>query len=566
MVKKILSFVGREISGLHEAAYLLAVSSVASLVFALIRDRLLAHILGASSQLDVYYAAFRVPDFIFVGVASLVSTSILVPFLIEGKEKGPEELKSSIQSLFSAFSLLIIVVCGIAYFLMPWLDRELFPAMFARGLGETLITMSRILLLSPILLGLGSFFASITQIQNRFLVYALSYPLYNIGIILGIIFFLPTMGVTGLALGVILGAFLLALTQIPLVIRDGMFPSLWILAKGNLEWSKVKRVAKLSVPRTLTLSSQQLGELGLISFASFLGAGSISIFNFAFNLQSVPLSIIGASYSSAAFPVLARLIAQNDKEGFLSRMMAASKHVIFWSMPIIVLFVVLRAQIVRVILGSGQFTWSDTRLTAAALALFVISSFAQSLMLLFVRAFYAEGKTSKPLYVNAFSTAVTIALGFLLIKFYHSAPAFADFVQALMKTSGSTDSSVLMLPLAFTLGAFLNLYLHWRPFSREFPSFNKPVLSAAWQSLSASIIGGYAAYLSLNVFDDVFGLTTLMGVFLQGLCAGIVGIAVIVLMLKILKSPEMRDIHEALIGKMWGVEKASLDKLPGQDK
>src|SRR6185369_14125992 len=98
MVKKILSFVGREISGLHEAAYLLAISSVASLAFALVRDRLLAHILGASSQLDVYYAAFRVPDFIFVGVASLVSTSILVPFLIDSREKG--ELKESIQSLF----------------------------------------------------------------------------------------------------------------------------------------------------------------------------------------------------------------------------------------------------------------------------------------------------------------------------------------------------------------------------------------------------------------------------------------------------------------------------------
>lgn len=566
MVKKILSFVGREISGLHEAAYLLAGSAIASLLFALIRDRLLAHTLGASSALDVYYAAFRVPDFIFVAVASLVSTSILVPFLIESREKEASggavaDLRESIQSLFSAFSLIIIVVCAVAYFLMPWLDHMLFPKLFDRGLGDSLISTSRMLLLSPVLLGFSSFFASITQIQNRFLVYALSYPLYNIGIIIGIIFFLPYLGITGLAMGVILGALLLSLTQIPLVIKDSLFPRLTL----RFNWAKVKRIALLSVPRTITLSSQQITNLGLISFASFLGAGSISIFNLALNLQSVPLSIIGASYSSAAFPVLAKLIAQKDRQAFLEKMIAAAKHVIFWSVPITVLFIVLRAQIVRTVLGSGQFNWSDTKLTAAALALFVISSFGQSLMLLFVRSFYAEGKTAKPLLINVISTAVTVVLGFLLIKLYHAVPLFASFVQVLLKTEGSTDSSVLMLPLAFTIGALLNLYLHWRSFAREFPTFTKPVITTAWHSIGASIIGGYTAYLSLNIFDDVFGLTTLFGVFMQGLCAGLVGITVIIILLKIMKSPEMNDIHDALVKKVWRVDTASLDKLPAQE-
>ena len=565
MVKKILSFVGREISGLHEAAYLLAISAVASLVFALVRDRLLAHTLGASSMLDVYYAAFRVPDFIFVTVASLVSTSILVPFLIESREKetagAKGELRESIQSLFSAFSVLILFVCAIAFFLMPWLDKTLFPKLFDRGLGDTLIATSRILLLSPVLLGFSSFFASITQIQNRFLVYALSYPLYNIGIIFGILFFLPYMGVTGLALGVIVGALLLSLTQIPLVIKDGLFPRFTL----RFNWAKVKRIALLSVPRTVTLSSQQLTNLGLISFASFLSAGSISIFNLALNLQSVPLSIIGASYSSAAFPVLAKLIAQKEREAFLEKMVAAAKHVIFWSIPITVLFIVLRAQIVRTVLGSGQFTWSDTKLTAAALALFVISSFGQSLMLLFVRSFYAEGKTAKPLVINIMSTVATIAVAFGLIKLYHSAPDFALFVQALLKTTGSTDSSVLMLPLAFTFGALLNLYLHWRSFSREFKNFTKPVMTTAWHSIGASIIGGYVAYLSLDVFDNVFSLSTALGVFLQGLCAGIVGIIVIVIVLKLMKSPEMKDIHDAVVKKVWRVDGESLDKLPAQE-
>lgn len=564
MVRRILSFVGKEISGLHEAAYLLAISSVASLAFALIRDRLLAHTLGASTTLDVYYAAFRVPDFLFVTVASLVSTTILVPFLIESRTKDEEggtgnELKSSIQSLFSAFSFMILIVCAVAFIIMPTLDKWLFPELFIRGSGDMLIQTSRLLLLSPILLGMASFFASITQIQNRFLVYALSYPLYNIGIIIGILFFLPHWGVFGLAMGVILGALFLSLTQIPLVIKDGLFPRLTL----NFSWVKVKRVALLSIPRTITLSSQQLTELGLISFASFLGAGSISIFNLALNLQSVPLSIVGASYSSAAFPILAKLIARKEKEAFVGKMISAAKHIVFWSMPIMVLFIVLRAQIVRVVLGSGQFNWSDTRLTAAALALFVISSFGQSLMLLFVRAFYAEGKTWKPLVINSVCAVVSIILGYGLIHLFHSVPSFALFTEALLKTTGSADSSVLMLPLAFTLGTFLNLYLHWVGFSREYKGFTKPVMTTLWHSVAASIIGGYVAYLSLNIFDDIFGLTTLMGVFLQGLCAGIVGIVVIVIILKLMKSPEMHDIHQALANRVWKVDKASLDKLPG---
>jgi putative peptidoglycan lipid II flippase len=276
----------------------------------------------------------------------------------------------------------------------------------------------------------------------------------------------------------------------------------------------------------------------------------------------VPLSIIGASYSSAAFPVLAKLMAQKEREAFVGKMISAAKHVIFWSIPITILFIVLRAQIVRVVLGTGQFTWSDTRLTAAALALFVISSFGQSLMLLFVRSFYAEGKTAKPLVINVISMVVTVGLGFGLVKLYHAAPSFAYFVQSLLRTDGTSDSSVLMLPLAFSIGALLNLWLHWRSFSREFPGFTKPVMTTMWHSIGASVIGGYAAYLSLGFFDGIFGLTTLLGVFLQGLCAGLIGIIAIVLVLKAMKSPEMKDIHEAVANKVWRVDKASLDKLP----
>ncbi|HEY9480693.1 MAG TPA: lipid II flippase MurJ [Candidatus Paceibacterota bacterium] len=556
-MKRILSFVGREISGLHEAAYLLAGSALASLLFALIRDRLLAHILGASTKLDVYYAAFRVPDLIFVAVAGLVSASVIVPLLSAEHEKGHDALRATVQSLFSSFLVLILVVCAVAWVTLPWIDRLLYPALFARGTGGELVATSRILLLSPILLGLSGFFGSITQVKGRFLVYALATPLYNVGIILGILFFLPVAGVPGLAWGVGLGAALLCIVQIPYLVRDGLFPR----GSVRFSWSRIKPVALLSIPRTLTLSSQQLSTLSLVSFASYLGAGSISVFNLAQNLQSVPLSLIGASYSSAAFPVLSKLLAEDKREEYVAKVAAAARHIAFWAIPITVFFIVLRLQIVQVVLGSGQFNISDERRTAAALALFVISSSAQCLQLLFVRSFYAEGKTARPLYMNLICMALTVILGAGLVKAFHAFPVFAAFFESLLRTTGAGDSSVLMLPLAFSVGAFLNLYLHWRSFSREFPSFTRSITRSAFQSIGAAVVGGYLAHLCVGWFAGAFGRSA-FGVLFLGLSAGAVGMLLSVVILAVLRNPELRDIALALRSRIWKIDRSSLDRVP----
>lgn len=326
MVKRILSFVGREINGLHEAAYLLAGSAFLSLLLALIRDRLLASSFGAGGALDAYYAAFRVPDVLFVTVSSLVSTSILVPLLLEKKEKGADELKRAIDVLFSMFFALIALVALIAVFMMPYLMRWLFPDIAAGEYGPELVNLSRIILLSPVFLGISNFFASITQIRGRFLIYAISPLLYNLGIIAGIVLLYPKFGLYGLGIGVALGAFSHALIQVPFVSGEGLFPRL----SPKLDWPLVRSVLSLSIPRTITLSSQQLTALALVSFASFLGAGSISVFNLSQNLQSVPLSLIGASYSAAAFPLLARAIAEGNMRSFIEKTVQACRHIIFW--------------------------------------------------------------------------------------------------------------------------------------------------------------------------------------------------------------------------------------------
>ncbi len=569
MVKRIITLFGKEIIGLHEAAYLLAIATILSQVLALGRDKLLAYTFGAGHVLDIYYASFRIPDMIYATLASMVAASILVPFFIKkSSEKKAEAAgvnggeKYFIDHVFSAFFFAIIVVSGIIWILMPYLVPHLFPGFAHSESLPTLITASRIMLLSPILLGISNFLASITQMYNRFLIYAISPLLYNVGIIIGILVLYPLFGIYGLTAGVILGACMHMALQVPFVVSKGLFPKL----RFKIDMKEIREVVTVSLPRTITLSSTQISTFFLVALATLMGEGAVSIFNFSFNLQSVPLAIIGVSYSSAAFPALAKLFESGDIKKYVSHMAMSARHILFWSLPITIMFIVLRAQIVRVILGAGRFDWADTRLTAAMLALFTISVAGQSLILLFVRAYYAEGKTTRPLLVNIVSAVVIIILAYVLRGVFVSYPTFAYFIEALFKVTGISGSIILVLALAYSIGVLLNTFLHWLMFHRDYGGFSgnftPVVFKTFFQSFSASIIGGYVAFLFLHVFGGFFDMHKIFGVFLQGFCAGVCGLLVWAIILKLLKSEELHDVWTTLHHKIWKAKVVPTDAEP----
>jgi putative peptidoglycan lipid II flippase len=547
MVKRWFTFIGQEIRGLHEAAYLLAFFAFGSQILALVRDKLLAYMFGASQPLDLYYAAFRIPDFIFTAIGLLVSASIVLPYFIEKYGESHESGKKFSDTLFTVFFGIMIVVSAIVCFLAPWLVPKVFPGFLNDKSLSILITSVRIMLLSPIFLGLSNLFSSLTQMRHRFLVYGASPVFYNFGIILGVLFLYPKYGINGMAAGVAIGAFLHMAIQIPFLLHENVFP--WFTL--NIDWKAVKRIFLNALPRTITLSANQLASFVLVSLASVMPIGSISVFNFAFNLQSVPLTIIGASYSSAVFPTLSRLFYEKNIKDFLAKMIASAQHIIFWSMPLMVLLIVLRAQVVRTILGAGKFDWADTRLTAALLAMFIVSTIGQSLIVLFVRAFYAEGKTAKPLLINAIAAIFIVVSGYALVFTFNRFSEFRYFLEDLFKVNDQVGTGVLALGLAYSAGVILNTILHWWTFEKTYPGFTKPVLSTFFHSFSASVLMGYAAFISLRAFNVIFPLTKAWGVFLQGFCAGIVGIIVGVVVLKLLKNPELDQVLRTLHKKFW---------------
>ncbi|KKR79785.1 MAG: Integral membrane protein MviN [Candidatus Nomurabacteria bacterium GW2011_GWA2_40_9] len=547
-MQKILSFFRKEYVNVNQAALLLGSFALISQILGLFRDRLIAHSIGPSPLLDAYYTAFRIPDLIFISIASLASITVLIPFIYEKMDgdKVSEKAKKFLNDIFTVFFAVIISVSVLVFILMPYLVVYIAPG-FTFEMQEKVIELSRIMLLSPIFLGLSNLFGSITQLFRKFFVYALSPIFYNLSIITGVLFFYPVFGIHGLAYGIVLGAFIHFVIQAVSSLYSGFAPRF----SFDINFTDIKKVVLVSLPRTLGLSCNNIALILIISFATYLTSGSISIFNLSLNLQSVPLGIIGLSYAVAAFPMLTKFYTSGKIDEFKNHLTVASRAIIFWSLPVTFLFIVLRAQIVRVILGSGSFSWENTRLVAASLAIFSLSIMAQGLIALFARAYYAVGNTRRPLIINFVSSVSIVFFSFFFLYIFKNMPQFKYFIESILKVADIKGTEVLMLPLAYSFGTIINFILLYISLKIDFMKEQQFISKTFFQSLSASFFIGTVSYVSLNIFSPIFGTVTFWGVFLQGLISGIIGILVGMLVLYLLGSTELKDLIHTLKTKFW---------------
>lgn len=546
MVKRVFRLVYSEIRGLHQAAYILALFAIGSQMLALVRDRLLAHTFGAGGDLDLYYAAFRIPDILFALFSSVLSVYVLLPFVTKARAEQNASAGSVILSqMFSVFIVVYSVVALCLFIAAPYLVERMFPGFVSEAPLLTLLI--RILLLQPFLLGLSSLYGVVTQLSQRFILYAISPLVYNLGIIVGIAFLYPYFGLSGLVIGVVAGAAGHLLIQLPLVARSE-FSFRFML---RFDWKLLRQVLSFAFPRALTLSIHQIVLLVLVGFATLMTAGSVSVFQFAYNLQSVPLAIIGMSYSVAAFPVLADLYAKQDHATFAHHVISAFRHIIFWSLPIIALVIVLRAQIVRVVLGSGEFSWNDTRLTAAMLALFVVSLLAQSLMLLLIRTFYAGGNTRTPLLIALFGTGVSLVVAVALVALFNASVALETAIVSLFRLTEVAGAEVLLLAFAFVVGTVIEAILLLIFAARQFELPIGTLQRQLWQATAAALVAGVSAYGTLLFIVDGINQETFIGISLQGLVAGLMGIAGAVITYYAVGSQELAEMYVSFRARLF---------------
>jgi putative peptidoglycan lipid II flippase len=375
-------------------------------------------------------------------------------------------------------------------------------------------------------LGLSAIFGGVLQSFRRFLVYALALIFYNLGIIFGIIFFYPFIGLTGLAWGVVLGSFLHFLNQ-------------WLGAKKNgfrwrfvfdLNFEGLKRLLKMMPGRTLSLILNQANVIFMTMLASTLAAGSIAIYNLAYNIFYFPLGIFGIAYVTAAFPKLSEEAQKKNVPGFLAVFSSTARQILFFILPSAVLLVVLRAQLVRVILGTGNFGWQDTILTLNTLAFFAIALFSEALVWLFLRGFFAWEDSRTPFWLGLLSTI----LGILAAWFF----------------SHQSGLGVAGLALGFACGSILYLIFLFialsekighisRASQRAVTSIENQTFLIDLKIFLASIGCGLAAYGFLYLMDLLVDTKTFFGIFIQGGAAGLIGILMYLLLSRLLVVPEL---------------------------
>lgn len=542
-------------SGINEAAFLLGFFTLLSQILGLLRDRIFASTIGPGPILDAYYASFKIPDFLYVSLASLASVTVILPMLSQKFRDGsPEDRRTAhhfFNQLFTVFSVTLVVVSLILFITMPWVAKLIVPGFSPESL-HSVIWMSRIMLLSPIIFGISTMIGSVTQMFQKFLIYALAPIMYNIGIIIGALWLYPMMGPLGLALGVTIGAGLHLCIQIPLLVQESFIPKF----VRKINWREIKSIIVTSLPRTVGLSMSSFTAIILVAIISHFSSGTMSIFSFAYNLQSVPIGVIGISYSVASFPLMIRFFQNGELSKFTDMIIQTLRKIIFWSLPIMALFIVLRAQIVRVLLGGGSFSWNDTRLTAGVLALFVFGIVAQSIVHVLVRAYYASGNTWKPLIMNFLGEIITIIAAFILIAMFNHMDGFRHFFESVLRLQGVAETRLTMVALAFTIGNLLNMILLLWIFRKNFgqhveKSSIRRLFITTRDACVSAVVMGVVGYWMLQVFAPVINQNRFLGVLAQGVLAGGVGIIAGIIVLQLFKNSDLEDFTGTLKGKFW---------------
>ncbi|MDO8574781.1 MAG: murein biosynthesis integral membrane protein MurJ [bacterium] len=504
-------FLNQKSQKISSAALTVAFFGLISRIFGLWRDRLLAGEFGAGQTLDIYYAAFKIPDLVYNLLIVGAISSAFIPVFHDYLIKDKDEIWRFAGNVLNILLLALLIFSVILILFAPWLIFFIAPGFDQPSLNLT-VKISRVLFLSPILLGISALISALLQTYSRFLITSLAPIFYNLGIIFGIIFLAPSFGIWGLAYGVILGAFLHFIIQVPSLLNIG-FKFRVIMDFRN---PGLIKIIKLWFPRTLGLLALQINSIVATAIASSLVAGSIAIFNFADNLRWVPIGIIGVAFSTAAFPAMSLAYAQGKKDLFLKRFSLAVRQTLFIVIPISLLFFVFRAQIVRIILGTGEFGWDATRLTAAVLGIFSFGIFAAALLPLFTRAFFAFHNTKTPVFINIISMAINIFLSFLFVTIFIEFPALSSTLADFLKIGDMKGMAILGLPLAITIASIINLSWHWFGLKKHFGDFEtSEIKKSVLKIVASSFVSIIFAYTGLYFLNNVFNTRTVLGLFLQ---------------------------------------------------
>ena len=440
----------------------MGIASLTSALLGLFRDRLLAGKFGAGNELDIYYVAFRIPDFISMVLILGAISAAIIPVFSEYLVRSREEAFKFLSNLLNLFLVSLIIISAILVIFAPQLLSLIAPG-FSEEKKELTVILTRIMFLSPIFLGISNIISGILRVFRRFLLTSLSPIMYNLGIIAGILFFVPLIGLQGLAWGVALGGFLHLFIQIPILFKIGFRPQKIF----NICQPGFIKTIKLTIPRSIGLAASQINLIVITALASTLAAGSIAVFNLAESLSRPLLTLVGVSFSVAAFPTLSLTFFKGDKEKFNQVFYSTFYQILYLILPLSFLLFLLREPIVNIILNVGKFGQIDAKLTAVCLGMFCLGIFAQALILLIAKTFYALQDTKTPALTSIAGMLFNIGFCFLFIKLLSFPNSFQENLVNSFNLQNLENIQVIGLPLALSLSAIFQFILLFYFFIRK---------------------------------------------------------------------------------------------------
>jgi putative peptidoglycan lipid II flippase len=423
------------------ASILLVLASLLSYVGGLFRDILLGNYFGASGLTDMYNSAFLVPDLIYTLTTAGALSGIFLPVFRNRQLKNDKEGGELAGSFLILSQLLVLGMSVLAFIFMPMLLNLMLNTATANEIAQ-ITQMSRIMLLSPIIFTISNTFGSILITFKHYLAYAFSAAFYNIGILIGLIFFHESLGIMSGVLGVVIGL------ALHLGFRLIDYAKLDFGVKFKFWSPGIKEVVKLAAPKTISLLTWQ-SSLWFYNIVGYtLMAGSISAFYYARNIQSFAVSIFGIAIATSVFPFLVDMKEEGKIDDLVSKMQSSILQILVFTVPAAVGLALLDTEVVEVLLGRGAFDETDIILTAGVLFFFAFSIPFESLMHLFSRVYYAFHNTVIPVLINILFLVINVGGTYLFAQEY-GVNAFSIFF---------TVASVVQISLlCMFIGRFVRL-------------------------------------------------------------------------------------------------------------
>ncbi len=464
------------------AASLLAGSSLLASLLGLVRERIFnsTYYLTYPTGADAYRVAFTVPDFMFIILVSgALSVSFIPVFnqrLTKGNKKSAWELSTSIINLMAIAtlitSILILIFAEplVRYVVGPGLDES------SRALA---VSMMRVIAVSPFLFAVATVVTSMQQAVGRFAFFALAPAIYNVGIIIGLLFFTNGInffghevfegGIMGVALGVVLGALLQLIVSCLGLVGMGFDYRFKIYWKNR----GFRKVLRLLPPRSLDQGIDYVNSIVETNLASRMVAGSVNAYQQVTTLVYMPINLIGVAISTAAFPQMTERLAQGRMDLFKKELRSVLRVIIWLALPVTVIAIIARGYVVNFIVNGGD------PYMASILSILGIAILFRCVYFIAARSFYAQQDTKTPLYISFFTIGLNIVLAVVFTLIF--------------------GMGVQGLAWAAVIGAVSETAILFTIMSRRIPGlFDRTFLGAIVRMLSAAGFTAIVTYLMVN--------------------------------------------------------------------